>query len=117
MVDVITNSSTEIFVSNYKGTIEQVKSLINYILECSGSNKKADDLFEFKCIDWRENIDEESYTEWGDTKEEVLESMENNGYRSNDDSLELIPKDKSKQTKDLIKIIRKMFYFEEWDRC
>jgi len=48
--DVITNSSSEIFVNCNNKTIEAVKTLINYFLEKGGSTKKADDLFVFKTV-------------------------------------------------------------------
>jgi len=49
--DVITNSSSEIFVNSNRDTIKTVKKLINYFLEKGGSDKKADDLFVFKIVD------------------------------------------------------------------
>lgn len=48
--DLITNSSSEIFINSNKKTIEVVKTLINYFLEKGGSSKKADDLFVFKIV-------------------------------------------------------------------
>ena len=51
-VDVITNSSSEIFVSADEGTVEAVKESINNLLKGTGSNKTADELFDFSvCID------------------------------------------------------------------
>jgi hypothetical protein len=48
--DLITNSSSEIFINSNKKTIEAVKTLINYFLEKGGSTKKAEDLFVFKIV-------------------------------------------------------------------
>ena len=45
-VDVITNSSSEIFTSANEGTVKAVKELINNLLIGVGSNKTADDLFD-----------------------------------------------------------------------
>ena len=45
-VDLITNSSSEIFVSADANTVKAVKKLIDNILKASGSDKTADDLFE-----------------------------------------------------------------------
>ena len=45
-VDLITNSSSEIFVSADESTVKAVKKLIDNILKASGSDKTVDDLFE-----------------------------------------------------------------------
>jgi len=50
-IDVITNSSTEIFVNVTNNTIQYAKDLINTILKESGSDKTADDLYEFSFKD------------------------------------------------------------------
>jgi len=49
-VDVITNSSTTIFVQVHDNTIQYAKDLINAFLEMAKSDKTADDLFEFKVV-------------------------------------------------------------------
>ena len=48
--DIITNSSSEIFVNCNNKTIKAVKTLIDYFLEKGGSTKTADDLFVFKIV-------------------------------------------------------------------
>lgn len=58
MVDVITNSSSVTYVTAGEGSITKVKELINSLLSFSGSDKKADDLFDFKL-----SIDEERLEE------------------------------------------------------
>ena len=45
-VDLITNSSSEIFVTADGNTVKAVKKLIDDILKSSGSDKTVDDLFE-----------------------------------------------------------------------
>ena len=45
-VDLITNSSSEIFVSADANTVKAVKKLIDNILKASGSDKTSDDLFD-----------------------------------------------------------------------
>jgi hypothetical protein len=55
-VDLITNSSSEIFVCASDKTITAVKSIINNVLLLGGSKITADDLFEFAL-----EKDEESY--------------------------------------------------------
>ena len=47
-VDLITNSSTEIFVEASQSTIDAVKEVVDNLLEVAGSDLKADDLFEFE---------------------------------------------------------------------
>lgn len=47
LVDVITNSSTVIYVQSTDNTIKYAKDLINSLLEATNSDKKADDLFTF----------------------------------------------------------------------
>lgn len=49
-VDLITNSSSEIFVRANDKTIETIKQLINGLLKMANSELTADDLFEFKLI-------------------------------------------------------------------
>lgn len=46
-VDLITNSSSEIYIYASDGTIKSVKELINNLLRGVGSDKTADDLFTF----------------------------------------------------------------------
>ncbi len=47
-VDVITNSSTVIYVQVHDKTVELIKEFINHILKLGDSKYSADDLFEFK---------------------------------------------------------------------
>jgi len=49
-IDVITNSSTEIYVRPQKNAIGAMKDLVDKLLKASGSDKSADELFEFKLI-------------------------------------------------------------------
>ena len=56
-VDVITNSSTVIYVQCHDKTIELAKELINEILEAGDVNKTADDLFEFKLVPNENTLD------------------------------------------------------------
>ena len=44
-VDLITNSSTEIYIEADKGTFKSVTEMINKILDLGGSKMKCDDLF------------------------------------------------------------------------
>jgi hypothetical protein len=47
-VDLITNSSTEIFVEANAETVKTVKALVNELLKIAASELKADDLFNFE---------------------------------------------------------------------
>lgn len=58
-VDLITNSSTEIFVEASQSTIKAVKDMVNALLRMADSTKTADDLFEFSLNE------EEGYSDSG----------------------------------------------------
>lgn len=58
MIDVITNSSTEIFVSTSESSIESVKGLLQDVINLGGGDKKVDDIFDFSI----EDDGEESWT-------------------------------------------------------
>ena len=45
-VDLITNSSSEIFVSANKGTVTAVKKLVNNLIIAGGGTKTCDELFD-----------------------------------------------------------------------
>lgn len=49
-IDIITNSSTEIYVQASEHTISNIKSLVNSILSIGGSTLKCDDLFIMKLV-------------------------------------------------------------------
>jgi len=49
-VDLITNSSTELFVSANNKSAETVQDIINGILALGGSTVKAEDLFTFEIV-------------------------------------------------------------------
>ena len=49
-VDVITNSSSEIFVSATDRTIEVAKNIVNEVLSAGGSLAKCDDLFKVSLL-------------------------------------------------------------------
>jgi len=70
-VDLITNSSSEIFVSTSKSSCTVVKNLITSILALAGSTKTCDDLFIVEVAECY--TDEEKYDEVYFTKSEVDE--------------------------------------------
>lgn len=49
-VDLITNSSSEVFVQATEKTVETVKDIINEVLKLQNSSKTADDLFSFTLV-------------------------------------------------------------------
>lgn len=44
-IDVITNSSSEVFITSDRKTVDSIKQIVNAILTAGGSDKKCDDLF------------------------------------------------------------------------
>jgi hypothetical protein len=54
-VDLITNSSSEVFVEAHEGTIDAFKAAINHVLKSQGVEKSADDLFTFELGELYEN--------------------------------------------------------------
>ncbi len=57
-VDVITNSSTVIYVGCGDNTIKLAKELITSLLKVAGLNKTADDFFEFTVVQNQETIND-----------------------------------------------------------
>lgn len=102
-VDLITNSSTEIYISCHTKSVEYLKELIDSLLKASGSDKKAEELFDFK-------ITKEDY----DTgkvktlkKDEDFECDPNRDFE--DHFLTIIPKDKTQETINLCDQINRIF--------
>jgi len=132
-IDVITNSSTEIFVQSHKNTIKYAKELINTLLKAGGCDKKAEDLFEFNLepsdidtYDYRidDKIDENNLEDTKENreiiakeihKEDIKEIMSGNYYEEINTQYNLVitAKDDSKLTIDLTTKIEKIFSIEE----
>lgn len=49
-VDVITNSSSEIFVAADQGTVKAIKKLVENLIAAAGGTATADDLFTFELV-------------------------------------------------------------------
>lgn len=64
--NIITNSSSEIFVIYRKSDFEFIKEIINELLKLAGSNKTFDDLFELKI--WTTEEAEEAYAKSGSSQ-------------------------------------------------
>lgn len=45
LIELITNSSSEVFVASDRQTLEKLATMIDKVLEAGGSDKKCDDLF------------------------------------------------------------------------
>lgn len=67
VTDIITNSSSEIFVIYRKSDFEFIKEIINELLKLAGSNKTFDDLFELKI--WTTEEAEEDYAKSGSSQD------------------------------------------------
>lgn len=89
LIDVITNSSTEIFINSHTNTIQYFKELIEDLMKCMDVEGKAEDYFEFK--------------------------LKENKYSRDNNSMDLIvkPKKYNKMTFNITKEIDKMFYMKE----
>jgi hypothetical protein len=115
-IDVITNSSTEIFISTHDKTITLAKELINGLLKVAKSEKTADDLFELHTeeklylINYNEydGDEEEKYIKTGEKyDEEKFTTEDSDGW--SESRLIIKPKDNSNTTIDLVEKIYEMF--------
>ena len=71
VIDVITNSSTSIYVAAGDWTLNAIKDIINTSLEIAGSDLKADDLFTFE-------LGAPSYWEYESFEYEIREYIRKN---------------------------------------
>ena len=80
-VDIITNSSTTVFVTATEYTIKYLKMLVNAFLESIGSELTADEIFDFK-LDY-ENLlitpKDEKYSNVAKLLENVVRSWDLEG--------------------------------------
>ena len=84
--DIITNSSTEVFMVYNESAFKSIKELVNTILSLGGCEKKFDDLFEIKPVVSDYFLEE--YPEYAElTKEEILQKA----YEIDKDSYEGYP--------------------------
>ena len=68
-IDIITNSSTEIYVQASEHTIKNIKNMVNSILALGGSPLKCEDLFTMSLV----NRTEAEYKSYGDEYPEDYE--------------------------------------------
>ena len=98
LIDLITNSSTEIFV-DCKASVQPAKDLLQELLKLQGSDKNVDEVFEVTLEENGHNI--ESYIEYyleDDNEETFLRLKEE--YKFNDSTLEY--KDRQKELDRLV---------------
>lgn len=88
LVDLITNSSSEIFVCANNKSVETIKQLIDAILILGDSKLKCDDLFDINLIVDQINIEDKYLCnirlddpKYGDDIREKIEESEENGER------------------------------------
>lgn len=84
--DVITNSSTEVFIYYPSDAIERIQSLIQSILDMSGSDQKASDLFDITLIPGYKTEDDfkdalkKGETNYPDTDEGIMAWVKDTDY-------------------------------------
>ena len=74
-VDLITNSSTEIYIEASEKTVKAVKDLVNKILLSAGSAVKCDDLFTVE-------IDKDKYQDRYDASYDDRDEYDDGGVRT-----------------------------------
>jgi len=79
-VDVITNSSSEIYVQASDRTIKQVKKMVESLLKLGGSNIKATDIFTFELVDEKEEEINDYLEQY---KDEIEEARKNHDEAEN----------------------------------
>ena len=81
VVDLITNSSSEIFVAADSKTVSTIKKLVTNIISASGGTLTADDLFNFelvyKCVDDKYDEIEMTASEMKIKKKEISNILDN----------------------------------------
>lgn len=85
MVDLITNSSSEIFVTANEKTVKTIQEIIDQLLALSGSTLKAKNLFK---IELASMYDTEDYDRVFLTDAEVTEALKSGKVKFNMDHLE-----------------------------
>ncbi len=108
-VDLITNSSTEIYIQATDKTIETIKKLIDNILEIGGSTLHCDDLFDIS-LD-KERLFKDSYYDVDPTMtaEQFYEETVSEYSSSRDIYISVKPKDpNSEAAKSAAKVLENL---------
>ena len=100
-VGLITNSSTEIYVTCTEKSVELIKEFINEILKSSNNDKNVDDLFDIKC--WMYDYDDDG--------NEIRTYDVDFDHETNPVYLEIISKTNNK---DLTNLIKNVFESKEF---
>lgn len=115
--DIITNSSSEVFVIYDQNGIDAIKTLVNSILRLSKSEYSCDDLFNFEFI-W-DDIAEEYYNDdgglekTGKTLEEYRQDMQNDRLNWREGSpltigIKVIPKLNTPECKEVADMLSRI---------
>lgn len=72
-IDIITNSSTEIFVKASNNTIKSIKELVNSLLAIAKSEMKFDDIFTIELGE-----EEETYHEYYSERSVIVKAIDEN---------------------------------------
>jgi hypothetical protein len=119
-VDLITNSSSEIFVSASKKTVTAIKDTINNILKLGGSVATCDDLFDIKLwVEGEYYYDNEKDEEIEVSGEYTAELERKMGDSDRPPAITLMVKPKDKDSKeakaaaDVLSSLTSLFSIEE----
>ena len=108
-VDVITNSSTVIYVQSTESTIKTAKELIEKLLKAAGVTKSVDELFDIYI-----KRDEDYFDEDTDSENDNSFRQDDMGYTHN--NLIIKPKNDTQETINLTEQIQTIFAIDgEWD--
>lgn len=122
ITDVITNSSTSVFVVYDEGNIKTIKELVNSILEISGEYT-FDDLFDIQMIVNEEAI--ENFFDKDEITQEDINKYQDIYWNSDDpylsqpfEGIKVTPKkDISEKAAKLIERIDNIFYLDYTSDC
>ncbi len=83
MIDVITNSSTELFIVMNNNAVKGMYEILNNVLEIAGSNKKAEDLFDISIepnlnMVFQQYVEEFVYPEYHEGSKEKFTELDKN---------------------------------------
>src|ERR1019366_2959664 len=67
-IDIITNSSTEIYIQASEKTMQSIKSLVNSILSIGDSKLTCDEIFTMELESDKDDDDDDDYDSYYDVK-------------------------------------------------
>ena len=107
LIDLITNSSTEIFVHS-SASIEPAKAILNELLKLSGSQETCDDVFEISL----EYSEYETYED--DEEDDDNEVNENDEKETYDTESYLLIKSKDPKYNLIVEQLKTFLYSPDW---